>query len=140
MPKKKQAEKEESMANLAKNGLKFITELAKSDKISHRLQAFNILIFVLISTINLTHFLGGWTTSTFIFGVIGVVCFILSLVCVLGYGPLVGIVTNISGNKVESLRLGITILFISLTFSVAGLTFNNSFLANLSLGLLGLQL
>jgi hypothetical protein len=76
----------------------------------------------------------------FSLAVVAVVCFVLSLIGVLGYGPLISIVSNISGNKIGPLRLGIMMLFISLTFGVAGLTFNNDFLGKLSLGLMGLQI
>lgn len=108
--------------------------------ISEKLQSINILLFVFVATVYLTLFLGGSTMNGFVLAFIGAVCFVFSLIGVLGYSPLLSVVVNASTNKIETLRVGITILFISLTIGVAALVFNNTFLGNLSLDLLGLQL
>jgi hypothetical protein len=140
MPRKKQSEKEETLADWAKKGLEIIVKLSKSQLISDKLQAYNILLFVVIATVNLTYFLGGSLMSGFSLAIISAFCFGISLACVIVYGPLVSIVANLSGNKIAPLRLGITTLFISLTFGFAGLTFNTDLLGKISLGLMGLQL
>lgn len=140
MPEKKESEKEPSLADLAKKGLDKIVKLSQSQMISEKLQSINILLFVLIATVYLTLFLGGSTMNGFVLAFIGAICFVFSLIGVLGYGPLLSVVVNASTNKIETLRVGITILFISLTIGVAALVFNDKFLGNLSLGLLGLQI
>lgn len=140
MPRKKETEKEPSLADLAKKGLERIVELSQSQMISEKLQSVNILLFVLIATVYLTLFLGGSTMNGLVLAFIGAFCFVLSLIGVLGYGPLLLVVVNASTNRIATLRVGITILFISLTIGVSALVFNNTFLGNLSLGLLGLQI
>jgi hypothetical protein len=140
MPRKKETEKEPSLTDLAKKGLERIVELSQSQIISEKLQSVNILLFVLIATLYLTLFLGGSTMNGLVLAFIGVFCFVISLIGVLGYGPLLSAIVNVSTNKIEALRVGITILFISLTIGVAALVFDNKFLGNLSLGLLGLQI
>jgi len=136
MPRKK----EPSLADLAKKGLERIVNLSKSQMISEKLQSINILLFVLIMTVYLTLFLGGSTMNGLVLAFVGAICFVFSLIGVLGYEPLLSVVVNASTNKIETLRVGITILFISLTIGVAALVFNDKFLGNLSIGLLGLQI
>jgi hypothetical protein len=140
MPRRKQSEKEPSLTDLAKKGLERIVELSQSQLISEKLQSINILLFVMVATVCLTYFLGGSTMNGFVLAFVGGFCFILSLIGVLGYAPLLSIPVNASPNKIETLRIGITMLFISLPLSVAALVFNINFLASLSLGLIGLQL
>ena len=140
MPRKKQSEKEPTLADLAKKGLDRIVKLSQSQTISEKLQSINIVLFVLVVTVYLTLFLGGSTMNGLVLAFVGAICFVFSLIGVLGYEPILSVVVNASTNKIESLRVGITILFISLTIGVAALVFNNAFLGHLSLGLLGLQL
>lgn len=123
MPRKKQ-DKEKTLGDYVREGLEIITQLSKSPLITDRLKVFNILLFVVIATVNLTSFLGGSLMSGLSLAFIGAFCFALSLACIIVYAPLINAVANISGSKVAPLRLGITILFISLTFGIAGLTFN----------------
>lgn len=132
--------KEPSLLDYAKRGLDSIGELSKSQKTSEKLQSVDNLLFVLIATVYLSFFLGGSTMNGLSLAVIGVGCLIVSFIAVNGYVELLSIVVNVSPNKIETLRIGITMLFISLAIGVAALVFDNSFLGNLSLGLLGLQL
>jgi len=88
----------------------------------------------------MTHFLIGSSTDGLAIAIFLVGSFLFALIASLVYGPVLSIVSNVSSDNVESLRVGITILFISLTFGVAALTLNNGLLAKLTLGLIGLQL
>jgi len=139
MPRKNESD-EVSLGELAKRGLDRIVKLSQSQLISEKLQSLNILLVVFILTVVTTHFLIGSTTSGLTLAIFLVVSFLFALIISLVYGPVLSIVSNVSSNKVESLRVGITMLFISLTLGVAALTFNNELLAKLSLGLIGLQL
>lgn len=139
MPRKNGSD-EVSLGELAQRGLDRIVKLSQSQLISEKLQSLNILFVVFILTVVTTHFLIGSTTSGLTLAIFLVVSFLFALIISLGYGPVLSIVSNVSSNKVESLRVGITMLFISLTLGVAALTFNNELLAKLSLGLIGLQL
>ena len=140
MSRKDESDEEVSIAELAKAGLERIVKLSQSQVISEKLQSLNILFFVFILTLYITHYLAGSSTTglTLLF-VVGI-SFLFALIASLGYGPVLSIVSNVSANKIESLRVGITILFVSLSLGVVALTLDVRFLGNLSLGLIGLQL
>jgi hypothetical protein len=139
MPENPQQE-EISLAKLAKDGLDRILKLSQSQLISEKLQSFNILLVTFILAVVITHFLIGSTGTSLTVAIFLVFSFILALILSLGYGPVLSIVTNVSSNKVEGLRAGAIILFISLTCAVASLTFDVELLAQLSLVLIGVQL
>jgi len=138
MPRKKSDEI--NLGELAKKGLDKILRLSQSQLISEKLQSLNILLVVFILTVIITHFLIGSTTNGLTLGIFLVVSFIFGLIISLGYAPILSIVTNVSSNKIESLRIGIIILFICLTLGVAALSFNSQLIAMTSLGLVGLQI
>lgn len=139
MPRKKESE-EVSIADLAKAGLNRIVKLSQSQLISEKLQSLNILWFVFILTAYITHALGGSSTTNLSLLMIIVISFLFALIASLGYGPILSIVSNVATSKIEGLRIGMIILFVSLTLAVAALVLDIWFLGNLSLGLIGLQL
>lgn len=136
----KKRNQEVSITDLAKRGLERIVKLSQSQSISEKLQSFNILLFVFILTISITYYLAGASTTELSFLFVLGFSFVIALIASLGYGPILSVVSNISTNKIESLRVGITVLFVALTSGVAALTFDVKLLANLSLVLTGLQL
>lgn len=138
MPRKK--ESEISLADLAKAGLDRIVKLSQSQLISEKLQSLNILWFVFILTAYITHALGGSSTTSLSLLVIIAMSFLFALIASLGYGPLLAIVSNVATNKIEGLRVGMIMLFVSLTLGVAALVLDIWVLGNLSLGLIGIQL
>jgi hypothetical protein len=139
VPRKKESE-EVSIEDLAKAGLDRIVKLSQSQLISEKLQSLNILWFVFILTAYITHALGGSSTTSLSLLVIIVISFLFALIASLGYGPILSIVSNVTTSKIEGLRVGMIILFVSLTLGVAALVLDIWFLGNLSLGLIGLQL
>ena len=140
MAKKEKTDEEVDLAQLAKMALERIVRLSQSQIMSEKLQSLNILLFVFILTLSITYYLGGASTAELSLLFIGAISFVFALVVSLAYGPVLSIVSNVSTNKIESLRIAITLLFIALTLGVAALTFDVRLLANLSLGLTGLQL
>jgi len=140
MAKKEKTDEEVDLAQLAKMALERIVKLSQSQIMSEKLQSLNILLFVFILTLSITYYLGGASTAELSLLFIGAISFVFALVVSLAYGPVLSIVSNVSTNKIESLRIAITLLFIALTLGVAALTFDVRLLANLSLGLTGLQL
>ena len=131
---------EESILKLAEKGLDKILRLSDSQLISEKLQAFNMLLFVFIITICLTYYLDGASKidlST-LFAI--AISFLLALIANLGYGPLLSVVADISENKIQPLRIGIAILFIALTSSIASFTLNISGLMVVALVLTFIQL
>ena len=140
MARKEKSDEEVSLAQLAKMALEDIVNLSQSQIISKKLQSLNILLFVFILTLSITYYLGGPSTTglSFLF-IVGFSC-VIALVVSHGYRRILFIVSNISTNKIESLRIATAILFIALTLGVAALTFDVELLVNLSLGLTALQL
>lgn len=139
MPRKKGSE-EISLVDLAKAGLDRIVKLSQSQLISEKLQSLDILWFVFILTAYITHALGGSSTTSLSLLVIIVTSFLFALIASLGYGPILSIVSNVATSKIECLRIGMVILFVSLTLGVAALVLDIWILGNLSLGLIGIQL
>lgn len=129
-----------SLLDLAKQGLEGIVKLSESQLISEKLQSLNMLLFVFIVTGISTYLLVAPDANELTFVAFLVVSFIFGLIASLGYGPLLAIVTNFSSNKIEGLRVGIMILVVSLTLSIAALTFRIGILNTLSGFLILVQL
>jgi len=129
-----------SLVDLAKKGLERIVKLSESQVISEKLQAINTLLFVFVLTLVITHYIGGFITEGLSLLFILAISFIFALIVSPGYGLVLSIISNVSVNKIESLRMGITLLFFSLTLGVIGLTLNSTIASNLSLVLVGVQL
>ncbi|MDH5779273.1 MAG: hypothetical protein OEZ29_01610 [Candidatus Bathyarchaeota archaeon] len=140
MAEKERSDEELDLGDLAKRALERIVNLSQSQIISEKLQSLNILLFVFILTSALTHYLGGASTAELSLLFIIALSFIFALVVSLGYAMILSAVTNVSPNKIESLRIGIVMLFIALTLGVAGFAFDVKLLTNSSLGLTALQL
>lgn len=131
---------EVDFVQLAKQGLDRIVKLSQSQKISEKLQSFNILLVTVVFAFIITHFLIGSTGNGLTIGIFFIGSFIVALIISLGYGPVLSIVSNVCSNNVESLRASIMILFIALSLAIAALTLNLELLAIISLALIGLQL
>lgn len=133
-------EEEESIISLAQKGLDRILGLSQSQLISVKLQSFNILLFTFITAISITFYLGGIANADLAFLFVLGVSYLFSLIISIGYGYILEIVTNISAYKIESLRIGIMILFISLSLGISALIFNNTIINTFSLVLILIQL
>lgn len=133
-------EDEETIIKLAKKGLDRILGLSRSQLISEKLQSLNILLFTFIIAVSITFYLGGTANEDLAFLAVLAVSYIISLIVSIGYGYILEIGTNISAYKIESLRIGIIILFTSLSLSISALIFNNTLINNISLGLILIQL
>ncbi|GAF98565.1 unnamed protein product, partial [marine sediment metagenome] len=103
-------------------------------------QSLNILLFTFIIAVSITFYLGGTANEDLAFLFVLGASYIISLIVSIGYGYILEIGTNISAYKIESLRIGIIILFISLSLSISALIFNNTLINNISLGLILIQL
>lgn len=133
-------EDEETIIILAKKGLDRILGLSRSQLISEKLQSLNILLFTFIIAVSITFYLGGTANEDLAFLAVLAVSYIISLIVSIAYGYILEIGTNISAYKIESLRIGIIILFTSLSLSISALIFNNILINNISLGLILIQL
>ena len=140
MVRKKKIYEEGSLLHFADIGFSNIKKLSKSALISEKLLGLNVLLFVIIMSINISFWLEK-TADTFSleFMVIFLVSIIFALILSLIYSPFLKIVANFSANKVDSLRVALMILFINLPLSVAGLIYHVNILIKISIGLIFFQ-
>ena len=117
-----------SMADLAARGFSKIQRLAKGDQISDRLSAVNMLIYLFIVGIIINFYLSNYSTDMIVLIIIFPISFLFAAISLLIYGPILVTIVDISQNKIEALRISITILFIDLTIALAGLLFSNDLL------------
>ena len=129
-----------SIAHLAMQGFSKIQKLSKSSLITEKLSAINMILYMMILGITLTFYLTDHSMDTMSLVVMFVFSLMLSAISLLLYGPLLEVIVNLSKNKIEGLRISITILFVDLTIAIAAFTFRNEFLMKTALALLGFQL
>jgi hypothetical protein len=68
------------------------------------------------------------------------VSMIFSSIASLAYAPVLEIISNLTTNKIESLRMGATILFTDLSIALIGTLFSIPLLVNVSAIIIGVQL
>lgn len=138
--KNKKLYQEGSLMHYADIGFSNIKKLSESSLISEKLLGFNSLMFVLIIAVNLMV----WLNNSELFSLTGFVMFLLSLlfafIISIGYSPLLNVVANFSANKVDSLRVGLIVLFIDFPLSVAGLLYKVAILTKISIIVIGVQI
>lgn len=132
---------EGSVLDFAMKGLANIQSLSKSSLISEKLIGLNTLVFVIVMTLNISAWIFGINQGlslAFLFG-LGISA-IFALFASLFYIELVSLIMNFSENKIEPLRIGLMLIFISLPIATAGLMFNLKLLTDISLGIIALQI
>jgi hypothetical protein len=139
MPKQKLYE-QGSLMHYAVIGFSNIKKLSESSLISEKLLGLSSVMFVLIMAANIT----GWLNTFELFSFSGIVIFLLSVgfafaISVL-YSPLLNLIANFSANKIESVRIGLIVLFAGLPVAVIGLLYKLALLTKISMILIGLQL
>jgi len=115
--------------------------LSESGKISDKLIAFILVLFILILGLDITYWLGSMTGITpnepFLFAIIFAVSMIFSLIGSIGYGAILESVSNLPTNKIEPLRIGVMTLFTDLSLAIIGTLFWIKLLVNASAIILG---
>ncbi|MCJ7570437.1 MAG: hypothetical protein MUO82_00950 [Candidatus Thermoplasmatota archaeon] len=129
-----------SMADLATRGFSKIQSLAKGNRISDRLSAVNMLVYLFIVGIIIAFYLSNYSTNMIVLIIIFPISLLFAAISILGYGPILVVIVNISKNKIEALRISISILFIDLTLVLAGFLFKNDLLIKISAGIILFQL
>jgi hypothetical protein len=105
-----------------------------------KLIAFNLVLFILILGFDISFWLGSNPSEPFSFAVILMVSMIFSSIASLAYAPVLEIISNLTTNKIESLRMGATILFTDLSIALIGTLFSIPLLVNVSAIIIGVQL
>lgn len=144
MAEKRKPYGEGSLLDIATIALNNLKKLSESQKISDRLIAFSLVLFILIFGLNISYWLGNMSGITpnepFLFVIIFAVSMIFSIIGSIGYGAILAIISDLSTNKIEALRVGVMILFTDLSLAIIGTLFWIQLLVNASAIIIGGQL
>ncbi len=137
------AEDNPSLINYATQARDKLLRLSKSQRISDKLLAFNILVFIPLFSFALTRL---WIQQASIYElgslVILLICFLVSLlVGTFVYGTVLELATALTKKeKTGPLRVGLIIILLALPVAIAGLLLNVQVLTNISLALIPFQI
>ena len=143
MPEKRKPYEEGSLSliDIVTIAIDNLKTLSESGKISDKLIAFILVLFILILGLDITYWLGSMTGITpnepFLFAIIFAVSMIFSLIGSIGYGAILESVSNLPTNKIEPLRIGVMALFTDLSLAIIGTLYGIKLLVNVSVIILG---
>ena len=141
MPEKRKPYKEGSLIDIATIAIDNLKTLSESGKISDKLIAFSLVLFILILGLDISYWLGSMTEITpnepFLFAIIFAVSMIFSFIGSIGYGAILESVSNLPTSKIEPLRIGVMTLFTDLSLAIIGTLFWIKLLVNASAIILG---
>lgn len=144
MPEKRKLYEEGSPMHIATIALDNLKKLSESQKISDKLIAFSLVLFILILGLDISYWLGSMSgiapNEPFLFVIIFAFSMIFSIIGSLGYGAILAIISNLLTNKIEALRVGVMILFTDLSLAIIGTLFWIQLLVNASAIIIGVQL
>jgi multisubunit Na+/H+ antiporter MnhF subunit len=117
-----------------------IKPLSESKNVSDRLLAFNVIIFILIGGIAVTHFwLNGVTVFSFGGLFILVLSFLISFIVSNLYLKFIELLSNLARDKIGTLRIGSVILMTGIPLVTGGLFFNLVVLTGIALAIVLVQ-
>jgi hypothetical protein len=130
---------EGSLLHYADSSLSRLQSLSRSSRPTDRLLALDALLFVLVLSVLITHYLV-YPDPPFSLGtlVVFAVSLIASLIAGLLYLRILDVILG-KKDRVNALRLGMLILLINLPIAVAGLSFSIPLVVKLGAGILGLH-
>ncbi|PXF53282.1 MAG: hypothetical protein C4B56_02315 [Candidatus Methanophagaceae archaeon] len=143
MPEKRKPYEEGSLSliDIVTIAIDNLKTLSESGKISDKLIAFSLVLFILILGLDISYWLGSMTGITpnepFLFAIIFAVSMIFSFIGSIGYGAILESVSNLPTNKIEPLRIGVMTLFTDLSLAIIGTLFWIKLLVNASAIILG---
>jgi hypothetical protein len=147
MAEKRKPYEEENLLHIATIALDNLKALSESGKISDKLIAFSLVLFIFILGLDISYWLGSMSGITpnepFLFVIIFAVSMIFSIIGSIGYGAILAIISNLPDlptNKIEALRIGVMILFTDLSLATIGTLFWIQLLVNASAIIIGVQL
>jgi len=141
VPENRKLYEEGSPMHIATIALDNLKKLSESQKISDKLIAFSLVLFILILGLDISYWLGSMSGITpnepFLFIIIFVVSMIFSFIGSIGYGAILESVSNLPTNKIGALRIGVMILFTDLSLAIIGTLFWIQLLVNASAIIVG---
>jgi hypothetical protein len=136
---RKRKEEDISIASLANGAIKEIQLLAKDNKLSHKLAAFNLILFLIVLGLNISVWFFGFAKDNMALIIQIVISMIFSAIITVIYSKFVKLLLDIITQKVKGFRASISVLMAALTFSLIGLLFQKEIFLNISGILLLLQ-
>ncbi|MGB2727117.1 MAG: hypothetical protein WBD09_01400 [Halobacteriota archaeon] len=144
MAEKRKLYKDESLVGIASIALNRLKKLSASEKKSDKLIAFSLVLFILILGLDISYWLGSMSginpNEPFLFIVLFAVSMIISTIGSLAYWRLLEIISILTNNKIQPLRIGVMILFTDLSIAIIGTLFWIKLLINASAIIIGAQL
>lgn len=125
-------EENTSIASLANLAIEEIEVLAKNKKLSHKLAAFNLILFLVVLGLDLSYWVFGWSNDNLMFIGSVIISFLFSAIVTLFYSRGIKLLLRMICHKVTGFRASIPILMTALTFSLFGLLFKSEVFINLS--------
>ncbi len=121
-----------SMIDLANLAIKKIVLLGKSEKLSHKLAAFNLILFLIALGLNLSYWIFGWQKDNFMLIVSLSISLIFSAIITLIYLQLIIVLLGIITKKISGFRASISVLMFALTSSLVGTLFKKEIFFTIS--------
>lgn len=141
MNKKKKLYEEGSLFHYAALSLDKIRKLSKSDVISEKLLGLNILLFILLTSLFITHlFVPNASILSLEFFMFFAFSLLISFIVGAVYANILEILANVARNRVGPLRLSVIILSVDLPIALAGTSFHVPLLISIAFGILMFQL
>lgn len=118
-----------------------IKKLSIPSLISEKLLAFNIIVFIFTMTLIISHL---WISGNELISLTGLLATLVSLfasfVVSIPYTIFMSILINAQVDKINSLRIGCSILLIGLSLASSGLFFNNTTITISAIIIIGIQI
>jgi len=131
---------EGSIMHLAVVGFSKIKKLSEGGLISDKLLGLNVLVFVIIMSIDISFWIGGNSEVSSLGYLIGfLVSILFALIVSIVYSPVLELISNFTNKDISALRLGLIVLFIDMPISIAAAVYKSDFLIKISLGLIAFQ-
>jgi hypothetical protein len=121
-----------SIADWADRAFTDIKKLSESAHISEKLIAFCAIIFVLIFGVDIAFWLNKMATEPLGYVILLAISMLFSLILSLFFTGLLKLLTNMTPNRVDALRVGLAVLLCGLPFAIGGIIFHSELSINIS--------
>lgn len=141
MTKGKKGYEEGSLLHYAALSLDTIRKLSRSDLISQKLLALNILLAIVLGSLFITHlFVPDAVVFSLDFLIFFTLSLLLSFIAGIVYANILEILANAAKSRIGPLRLSVIMLLVAFPIAIGGLSFHVSVLIGIALGILVFQL
>lgn len=141
MTKGKKVYEEGSLLHYAALSLDKIRKLSRSDLISQKLLALNILLAIVLGSLFIAHlFVPDAAVLSLDFLIFFALSLLLSFIAGIVYVNILEILANAAKSRIGPLRLSVIMLLVAFPIAIGGLSFHVSLLIKIAVGILVFQL